>query len=199
MSSTWWRASAPKLRSASDSQVGFVVTILNSTHHFHLCRLSLAVKTYILGYRMPRNSSNMHSWSCSDWVAHSGFLLGSQLSWAGQFVTELVARSSCQHCQYMGSFPLTVTVTTVGYRSYKNPLNKAPLRTVTGRGNDPINTTEVGEGNNNYCSLHFFSFVSFCLAVLGLGSWDADPISNLALTAALLLGFVKLQDAFKNI
>ena len=37
-----------------------------------------------------------------------------------------------------GSFPLTVTVTIMGYRSYKNPLNKAPLRTVTGRGNDPI-------------------------------------------------------------
>ena len=37
----------------------------------------------------------------------------------------------------LGSFPLTVTVTTMGYRSYKNPLNKAPLRTVTGRGNDP--------------------------------------------------------------
>ena len=36
----------------------------------------------------------------------------------------------------MGSFPVTVTVTTMGYRSYKNPLNKAPLRTVTGRGND---------------------------------------------------------------
>ena len=36
----------------------------------------------------------------------------------------------------LGSFPLTVTVTTMGYRSYKNPLNKAPLRTVTGRGND---------------------------------------------------------------
>ena len=34
----------------------------------------------------------------------------------------------------VGSFPLTVTVTTLGYR---NPLNKAPLRTVTGRGNDP--------------------------------------------------------------
>ena len=33
----------------------------------------------------------------------------------------------------VGSFPLTVTVD----RSYKNPLNKAPLRTVTGRGNDP--------------------------------------------------------------
>ena len=38
----------------------------------------------------------------------------------------------------MGSFPLTVTVTTMGYKSYKNPLNKAPLRTVTGRGNDPM-------------------------------------------------------------
>ena len=37
----------------------------------------------------------------------------------------------------VGSFPLTVTVTTMGYRSYKNPLTKAPLRTVTGRGNDP--------------------------------------------------------------
>ena len=38
----------------------------------------------------------------------------------------------------IGSFPLTVTVTTMGYRSYKNPLNKAPLRTATGRGNFPI-------------------------------------------------------------
>ena len=33
----------------------------------------------------------------------------------------------------VGSFPLTVSVTTMGYRS----CNKAPLRTVTGRGNDP--------------------------------------------------------------
>ena len=39
---------------------------------------------------------------------------------------------------YCGSFPLTVTVTTMGNRSYNCPLNKAPLRTVTGRGNDPI-------------------------------------------------------------
>ena len=38
----------------------------------------------------------------------------------------------------MGSFPLTVTVTTMGYRSYKNPLNKAPFRTVTGRGNESL-------------------------------------------------------------
>ena len=38
---------------------------------------------------------------------------------------------------YFGLVPLTVTVTTRGNRSYKNPLNKAPLRTVTGRGNDP--------------------------------------------------------------
>ena len=38
----------------------------------------------------------------------------------------------------VGSFPLTVTVTTMGFRSYKNPLNKAPLRTVTGRGNAPM-------------------------------------------------------------
>ena len=37
--------------------------------------------------------------------------------------------------EYTGSFPLTVTVTTMGYRTYKNPLNKAPLRTATGRGN----------------------------------------------------------------
>ena len=37
----------------------------------------------------------------------------------------------------LGSFPLPVTVTTMGYRSYKNPLNKAPLKTVTERGNDP--------------------------------------------------------------
>ena len=38
----------------------------------------------------------------------------------------------------LGSCPLSVTATTMGYRSYKNPLNKAPLRTVTpGRGNDP--------------------------------------------------------------
>ena len=41
------------------------------------------------------------------------------------------------HLPYLGSFPLTVTVTTMGYRSSKNPLNKAPLTTVTGRGNDP--------------------------------------------------------------
>ena len=33
----------------------------------------------------------------------------------------------------LGSFPLTVIVTTMGYRSYKNLLSKAPLRTVTGR------------------------------------------------------------------
>ena len=38
---------------------------------------------------------------------------------------------------FVGSFPPTVTVTAMGYRSYKNPLNKAPLRTVTGGGNDP--------------------------------------------------------------
>ena len=38
---------------------------------------------------------------------------------------------------YFGSFPLTVTVTTMGNRSYNSPLNKAPLRTVTRRGNDP--------------------------------------------------------------
>ena len=37
----------------------------------------------------------------------------------------------------VGSFPLTVTVTTMGYISYKNPVNKALLRTVAGRGNDP--------------------------------------------------------------
>ena len=37
----------------------------------------------------------------------------------------------------LGSYPVTVTVTTMGYRSYKNPLNKAPLRKVAGRGNDP--------------------------------------------------------------
>ena len=37
----------------------------------------------------------------------------------------------------VGSFPLTATATTMGYRGYKNPLNQAPLRTVTGRGNDP--------------------------------------------------------------
>ena len=36
----------------------------------------------------------------------------------------------------VGSFPLTVTATTMGYRIYKSPPNKAPLRTVTGRGND---------------------------------------------------------------
>ena len=47
---------------------------------------------------------------------------------------------------YLGSFPLTVTVTTMGYRSYKNPLNKAPLRTVTGRGNDPMHTLRSGSG-----------------------------------------------------
>ena len=39
----------------------------------------------------------------------------------------------------MGSFPLAVTVTTMVYRSYKNPLKKAPLETVTGKGNYPRN------------------------------------------------------------
>ena len=38
----------------------------------------------------------------------------------------------------VGSFPLTVTVTTMGNRSYNSPLSKAPLRTVTERGNDPM-------------------------------------------------------------
>ena len=41
----------------------------------------------------------------------------------------------------IGSFPLTVTVTTMGNRSYNSPLNKAPLRTVTGRGNDPTHAS----------------------------------------------------------
>ena len=44
---------------------------------------------------------------------------------------------------YVGSFPLTVTVTTMSYRSYKNPPNKAPLRTVTGRGNHPTFITSA--------------------------------------------------------
>ena len=48
-----------------------------------------------------------------------------------------LSREDVKFRVYVGSFPLTVTVTTMGYRSYKNPLNKAPLRTVTGRGNDP--------------------------------------------------------------
>ena len=48
---------------------------------------------------------------------------------------------------YLGSFPLTVTVTTMGYRSYRNPLNKAPLRTVTRRGNDPNVTVDLQFGN----------------------------------------------------
>ena len=39
---------------------------------------------------------------------------------------------------YLGSFPLTVTVATMGYRSYKNLRTKAPERTVTGRGKDPL-------------------------------------------------------------
>ena len=42
----------------------------------------------------------------------------------------------------LGLFLLTVTVTTMGYRSYKNPLNEAPLRTGTGRGNDPTYDAE---------------------------------------------------------
>ena len=43
--------------------------------------------------------------------------------------------------------PLTVTVTTMGNRSYNSPLSKAPLRTVTGRGNDPrygVSGLEIG-------------------------------------------------------
>ena len=43
------------------------------------------------------------------------------------------------------TFFLTVTVTTMGFRSYKNPLDKAPLRTVTGRGNDPTHIQLLGE------------------------------------------------------
>ena len=46
---------------------------------------------------------------------------------------------------YLGfHLALTVTVTTRGSRSYKNPL-KAPLRTVTGRGNDPRFHPEFGD------------------------------------------------------
>ena len=57
-----------------------------------------------------------------------------------QAVTEDVAAAEKKgYHESFGSFPLTVTVTTMGYRSYKNPLNKAPLRAVTGRGNDPMN------------------------------------------------------------
>ena len=40
------------------------------------------------------------------------------------------------------SCPLTVTVTIMSYRSYKNLLSKAPLRTVTGTGNDPRYITQ---------------------------------------------------------
>ena len=43
----------------------------------------------------------------------------------------------------IGSLPLTVNVTTMGYKSYKNPLNKAPLRTVTGRANDLRYTLDI--------------------------------------------------------
>ena len=38
---------------------------------------------------------------------------------------------------YIGIFPLTVTVTTRGNRNYNSPLIRPPLRTVTGRGDDP--------------------------------------------------------------
>ena len=59
-----------------------------------------------------------------------------------------------------------------------------------------VNTTEVAE---DYLSLHVVSFVFlFRLEVLGLGSLDAGPRSNLALTAALLLAFEKLPDAVKT-
>ena len=53
---------------------------------------------------------------------------------------------SFSNAESLGSFPLTVTVITMGYRSYKNPLNKAALRTVTGRGNDPTNPPSSNGG-----------------------------------------------------
>ena len=37
----------------------------------------------------------------------------------------------------VGLFPLAVTVTTRGIRSYNSPLIRPPLKTVTGWGNDP--------------------------------------------------------------
>ena len=55
----------------------------------------------------------------------------------GGRVTPLLLGLTPDSIVYLGSFPLTVTVTTMGNRSYNSPLNKAPLRTVTGRGNDP--------------------------------------------------------------
>ena len=61
-----------------------------------------------------------------------------------------------QRFGYVGSFPLTVTVTTMGNRSYNSPLNKAPLRTVTGRGNDPTD-------------MRFSISALTCLWLLGFG------------------------------
>ena len=50
-----------------------------------------------------------------------------------KFLKSVITFPNTEHI-HLGSFPLTVTVTTIGYRSYKNPLNKAALKTVPGRG-----------------------------------------------------------------
>ena len=61
-------------------------------------------------------------------------------------------RKAGESVEGFGSFPLTVTVTTLGSRSYESPLNKATLRTVTGRRNDPrkggLIPNTYGKNNN---------------------------------------------------
>ena len=78
----------------------------------------------IMGAAVPRHS-------CYSWGTSAEIREGS--TWTMQ-------------CRYVwvGSFPLSVTVTTMGSRNYTNPLNKAPLRTVAGRGNDPAFGFDMG-------------------------------------------------------
>ena len=91
-----------------------------------------------MGYNTPKLVLNL--------LFKRGTVSGYIIRVRGTYTHNMQSRvSKTREC--LGSFPLTVTVTTMGYRTYKNPLNKAPLRTVTGRGNDPKNarfrTSEV--------------------------------------------------------
>ena len=79
----------------------------------------------------------------------------------------------------LGSFPLTVTVKTMGYRSYKNPLNKAPLRTVTGRGNDP-RSTELARAKRQ--ALH-----------IGLGLCHCSPNGEVHVRNCIAIGIPNIR------
>ena len=57
----------------------------------------------------------------------------------------------------------------MGYRSYKNPFNKAPLRTVTGRGNNPKNDSVV-DHVSGFWAMNLFSLRFNCFGVASLGA-----------------------------